>query len=290
MNDLGQINKLDKYRTLLTEVLPYETPLWFTNVFFHKVCKNSGFKNIPPFIKNYFFDKDASKTKNKARIPLNYRIKKDTIGERELSIMHPSKQLGVVAFYEKYKDILIYYCNQEETSLRRPVKVAGRFLLSKSISDTQETIGIEEDNSEREYCSSYFVYDKMGFIYKFYESYEFHRLEKKYPFLIKLDIARCFNHIYTHSIAWAVKSKDFVKRNLRPSHQSFANEFDRLMQAANYDETNGILIGPEVSRIFAEIILQRIDQDTISFLDKEDISYKKMYEFMLNKYKKRANP
>ncbi len=90
MNDLGQIDKLDKYRTLLTEVLPYETPLWFTNVFFHKVCKNSGFKNIPPFIKNYFLDEDAPKTKNKARIPLNYRIKKDTIGERELSIMHPS--------------------------------------------------------------------------------------------------------------------------------------------------------------------------------------------------------
>lgn len=36
------------------------------------------------------------------------------------------------------------------------------------------------------------------------------------------------------------------------------------MQLMNYNETNGILIGPEVSRIFAEIILDRIDLDVES--------------------------
>jgi hypothetical protein len=33
------------------------------------------------------------------------------------------------------------------------------------------------------------------------------------------------------------------------------------MQAANYNETSGIIIGPEISRIFAEIIFQKIDAD-----------------------------
>jgi hypothetical protein len=33
------------------------------------------------------------------------------------------------------------------------------------------------------------------------------------------------------------------------------------MQEANWGETNGILIGPEVSRIFAEAIMQSIDVD-----------------------------
>ena len=31
------------------------------------------------------------------------------------------------------------------------------------------------------------------------------------------------------------------------------------MQEMNYNETNGIVIGPEFSRIFAEVILQQID-------------------------------
>lgn len=38
----------------------------------------------------------------------------------------------------------------------------------------------------------------------------------------------------------------------------------------NYDETNGILIGPEFSRIFAEIILQRIDKNVEIQLTKEE--------------------
>ena len=33
------------------------------------------------------------------------------------------------------------------------------------------------------------------------------------------------------------------------------------MQRLNYNETNGIVIGPEFSRIFAEIILQRVDKE-----------------------------
>jgi len=34
----GQVDKRDPYRVLLTEVLPYEVPLWFTNEFFHDEC------------------------------------------------------------------------------------------------------------------------------------------------------------------------------------------------------------------------------------------------------------
>jgi hypothetical protein len=278
MNNLGNINKTDKFRILLTEVLPYETPLWFTNEFFYDVCINSGLDNIPSSVRNYFTVEGKKQTHHQSRIPLNYRIKKDTVGERELSVMHPNSQLEFVEFYNKYKDLLIYYCNKEEVSLRKPVKIANRFIKEKSL-DSIRVSGVEEDNAEREYCSSYFVYDRMGFIYKFYESYEFHRLEKKYPFLIKLDVARCFNHIYTHAIEWAAKSKAFVKNNLKPFHSSFASEFDSLMRTANYDETNGILIGPEISRIFAEIILQRIDQDTIRILGKNGIHFKKDYEF-----------
>lgn len=54
--------------------------------------------------------------------------------------------------------------------------------------------------------------------------------------------------------------KEIVKHNIGKSSSTFGGKFDRLIQNLNYGETNGIVIGPEFSRIFAEIILQKIDK------------------------------
>ena len=50
------------------------------------------------------------------------------------------------------------------------------------------------------------------------------------------------------------------------------------MQSVNARETNGIVIGPEFSRIFAEIILQYIDQKVEQELLKEKLCQKSNYE------------
>jgi hypothetical protein len=50
------------------------------------------------------------------------------------------------------------------------------------------------------------------------------------------------------------------------------------MQNLNYGETNGIVIGPEFSRLFAELILQRIDLNVFRNLKKEKIKFRTDYE------------
>ena len=45
------------------------------------------------------------------------------------------------------------------------------------------------------------------------------------------------------------------------------------MQKLNHNETNGILIGPEVSRIFAEIILQAVDTEIAAKLHKKGYTH-----------------
>ncbi|HEB7537233.1 TPA: hypothetical protein RZH67_001773, partial [Campylobacter coli] len=77
---------------------------------------------------------------------------------------------------------------------------------------------------------------------------------------------KCFDSIYTHSIAWAIYDKKIIKDNLNKINNTFVNAFDKLMQNMNYAETNGILIGPEFSRIFAELILQKIDKVVLNKL------------------------
>src|SRR3546814_7312990 len=74
----------------------------------------------------------------------------------------------------------------------------------------------------------------------------------------------------SHTITWAVKDKLLAKEF--KSAYSFEAQFDKLMQRANYNETNGIVVGPEFSRVFAEIILQRVDQKVIANRSEEHTS------------------
>src|SRR5690606_21791457 len=70
---------------------------------------------------------------------------------------------------------------------------------------------------------------------------------------------------------WAVKDKESAKLN--SNADTFENTFDKLMQHSNYNETNGIVVGPEISRIFAEIILQQIDLNCLKKLDSQSLKF-----------------
>lgn len=118
-------------------------------------------------------------------------------------------------------------------------------------------------------------------MYKFFSSGDNLRLEQKYNHLMKMDITSCFYHIYTHTIAWAVKGKEYAKLN---KQGTFETEFDKLIRSANYDETCGILVGPEISRIFAEIILQRIDVNVLNRLKNEPFSLKVGRDYEVRRY------
>ncbi len=83
--------------------------------------------------------------------------------------------------------------------------------------------------------------------------------------------------IYTHSVAWAIKGKDVAKNNATLD-DLLENQFDKLMRQCNYNETNGILVGPEISRIFAEIILQQIDLNVVKALGASNIKLGVHYE------------
>ena len=87
-------------------------------------------------------------------------------------------------------------------------------------------------------------------------------IEKQYKdnrYEIRLDISSFFDNIYTHSIPWAIHTIEVAKKNQKDK-TLLGNQLDRCMQALNYNQTNGILIGNAVSRIIAEIILCTVDE------------------------------
>ena len=276
-----KINKDDKTRVLLTELLPYETPMLFSNEGFYSIVSNNQFQ---PFLKKLGRKEyDFKKNQGKYGIPYNYEIRKAKIGAtRAISVIHPVNQLAFIDFYKKYDSVLLHLCSKSPFSLRKATKIAKfcyspDLVFNEDISKKNE-VEIEPDilDSETRLLKSYFVYKPNDLIYKFYDRHDYQRLEQKYSYLLEFDISKCFYNIYTHSITWAVKSKESAKRNHR--NVSFENAFDKIMQLANYNETNGIVVGSEVSRIFAEIILQQIDLNVITALENKGVKFRVDYE------------
>jgi retron-type reverse transcriptase len=139
--------------------------------------------------------------------------------------------------------------------------------------------GVEQDDLEYEQLGSYFVYRQYRNIHGFFESYPYHQCEKKYDSMVQIDITKCFDSIYTHSLPWAILGKSLTKFQIDKSRKTFGGRFDSLMQKLNHNETNGIVIGPEFSRIFAEIILQSIDKELLARLSvSENLRHKTDYE------------
>lgn len=278
-----------KERVVLSDILPFEIPLIFSNRYFYKYllkCENFNKKidkkkeelkktrdsvlkrKLETEIDQLNFHISILQTfagNNYINKPMCFKIKHKESDYRELSLIHPINQKNVVEFYDKYKSLIIYYSSISPFSIRKPTKIANfifynDLLHKKNEDDCYEYSQIEEEDNEYENLRSFFAYHKYSNIHKFYESYQFHRSEKKFNKLLKIDVSKCFDSIYSHTIAWALFNKQIIKDNVNISLETFGGEFDKLMQTLNANETNGIVIGPEFSRIFAELILQQIDK------------------------------
>lgn len=280
-------------RVVLSDVLPYEVPIVFSNRYFYKfLCNHSvkfhgntiswnrndealdslikillgipKSKSVKHTLQNneYISKIELEKSDVFHTVPFIFSTTHKQDQLRHLSLMHPKGQLQVVDFYDQFKDLIIYHTSQSKFSLRAPRRVAGCTYIDfrAQIDRNEKSDALVELNGENyENLKSFFVYERFSNVFKFYESREHLCSERDFKNLSKLDISGCFDNIYTHSISWAIYGKEFAKQNIRQTLGAFAGKFDSLMQKVNHNETNGILIGPEVSRIFAEIILQAVD-------------------------------
>lgn len=284
-----------KERVVLSDILPYEVPVIFNNRYFYQFLvenkielndknkielndykSNNVKKGLIDVIKIIF-------DLNSRTIPFEFRISHKDNSYRSLAIIHPLNQLQVVAFYNDFKETIKYFANVSQYSIRKPYKVAKTRFVNDYIhqhqrQESENASNIEICKDKDENLKTFFSYEKYSNIYKFFESHEYQKSEKKFTHLYKFDISKCFDSIYTHSISWALYGKGIVKDNIPSSKTTFAGEFDILMQNMNYAETNGILIGSEVSRIFAELLLQQVDKAVFDELSHDGKIHKKDYE------------
>lgn len=243
------VKKGDYNRVLLSETAPLDVPVIFSNNWFYEHISDNSLKLSSELkskiVEHLFICEDADKD----FVPLKYSILKSNGGIRHIGLLHPASQTQAIELYRLFSDRIINSCKESSYSIRKPIAISSCYYPKRKKSTLSK---IHQPSTFLSYGS----YSKLN---KFFDSKEFLMLERKFNHFWSIDISKFFDSIYTHSISWALKSKEFAKESREKS--DFSSFFDKLMQRSNYNETNGIVIGNEVSRIFAETIMQAVDFD-----------------------------
>jgi hypothetical protein len=85
-------------------------------------------------------------------------------------------------------------------------------------------------------------------------------------YLLSTDISQFYPTLYTHTIPWALHTKQACKAALTTAgkgKQLLGNQLDRALQCMNEGQTHGIPIGPDACLVAAEILLAAVDQELL---------------------------
>lgn len=194
-------------------------------------------ENLPPAFTTEqiadYFKANASKgflsdTKYLVR-PAIYNASKRGMTRRNFSLVHPVTAHDLSEFSEARWDQLAGFFNK------------GRYSLSVP-KPTPEGDRALEIGSHTEL-----------------EAVRLTRLSR-YRFIAKTDISRFYHSVYTHSIPWAFHGRKNAKADRNPrSNMVFCNRADHILRCGQDGQTIGIPVGPDASRLIAEVICTAID-------------------------------
>lgn len=192
---------------------------------------------------------EAKKGKKNVTAPVTLSTYKNDISRRILSVPNPEAFLRVVKLCSRNWDRI------------SELAVSDNSLSPITYLRSYEDNLLEEINCESIREANKAKSDFVAGIKKCISS------SLGYQYRLKVDIANCYNSIYSHSIAWAICGKEDAKtffRTKQPNSLKFDYELgdalDAFTRFQKNNETNGIVVGPFTSRIFSEIILAAIDK------------------------------
>jgi hypothetical protein len=75
---------------------------------------------------------------------------------------------------------------------------------------------------------------------------------------VSVDLRAFYHSVYTHTIPWAIRGKAAAKADRFSSH--YANKLDRYCRNAQDQQTIGLPVGPDTSRVIGELIASAVDE------------------------------
>lgn len=252
---------------LLTDILPMELSILFSYRYFYDfLLEKANYKIIIAILK------DLSKCKNyqKKRTmfeeawdsePLKFNILKANNQSREINIMQPLSALNVFYFINLYQKEIInllekkscfslrFHKKNNQLEYKQKSKQITEY-FSRSFSDS-DVVAIIKQNS------TYFKLSKYRSLPEFTSSNTLQMCNFKYKQFAKIDYKSCFHSIYTHCYKWILARNTTDSKKMKNANLFIV--IDRLLQNINGKSSHGVIVGPEFSRMIAELLLQEID-------------------------------
>ena len=257
-------NKLDY---LLTDIMPVEVSELFSFSKFYEylLSKQSTLDDIVSKMRAMKAENSETpfaggKWGNWATSPLKFNILKGTDSIRGLNLVQPLSAMNIYFFVECYqKELLDILSNNSCFSLRYHRKNSDLFYRrkSKKIVDYFEKTSQKVDRAILQQTGAYFKIYKFNSVSSFTNSRLWQQCNFKYHNFAKIDYKSCFDSIYTHAYKWCIE-KDTVDSK-EASNANLHIVIDRVLQNINGRSSNGLIVGPEFSRMIAEVLLQEID-------------------------------
>lgn len=203
----------------------------------------------PPFNSSDFANASSGLTaaasvpkSEKWTAPVTLNLARPGSLRRKLSIPNPFSQLELVKECEKQWATLHAHMNLSKISLSRPVPAkVGRSLHFR--------VPFSNRPSER--------VSRIG----------------RARFTLKADINDFYGSVYTHSIEWALHTKQLAKAGIKSRGPKTTGAIlDELVRNGQDGQTKGIPVGPDTSLILSELILCAIDAQLSSRIPQAAIS------------------
>ena len=187
-------------------------------------------------------------------LPATISIHKDDVSRRTISLPNPAAFLRLARLMQKNWETIQKFASS-------PNSLSPITYIHYEYNDS-ETVKLNSEKVRDTFCS------KSDYVEGIRKNI---LISQGYKYQLKVDIANCYNTIYTHSIAWAICGKTKAKKYHQNIHNkqskkldtkyNLANELDKCIREQKCGESNGIVVGPFTSRIFSEIVLAAIDKE-----------------------------
>lgn len=263
----------------MTDLLPYEKGNHFTHRYLYEYIQQNK-KYYKKSLKN-ILKRDSFFSSQWHSAPHQFKITKKNNDFRVISLINPLGLIQSLLFIEIFEtDIMSILQNQKDFSARKSLR--RNDLVYKK--DKNQTVYYSDGNNSKkqllislESSGTYFHHKPYKSITTLRNSGKFEYMRDKYQKLLTIDIQNCFPSIYSHSFKWLISNKVYDSRSLSNANNLYSN-IDQFLQNINGSKTNGIIVGPEISRLLAEFLMIHIDAAIINELEYEGIRRGENYE------------
>lgn len=243
---------------ILTDLLPAEKGNFYTHSYFYDFLIEN---NINKLCKRNTLTSNKLGNQRFHASPLKYKVRKKE-GFREISLLNPLSVVESFFFIQCFGTTILNTINNKNLYGQRIAKKNKKLLYKKVNGQTL----YYKDRCERE--QFLFLLESSGTFYNHKPFKKLHRflggrynsyLLDRYRNVVHFDIENFFGSIYTHTFTWLMVNNNLDAISIKDTN-SIYNNIDTFLQNINGSKTNGIVVGPEISRLLADFLLVHIEE------------------------------